>query len=50
MSATTISVPAFFHTLSGPSVIPETIQVATPSAAAETSSRIRRYLMTVHHM
>src|SRR5690348_12114636 len=47
ISATTSSVPTLDQPLPAGSVIPETTQVATPRAAAETSSRIRNLIFQI---
>src|SRR2546423_6382682 len=45
--ATTSSVPAFDQPLAAGSVIPDTTQVATPRAAAETSTRSRNLMVQI---
>src|SRR4029077_8916694 len=45
--ATTSSVPAFDQPLAAGSVIPDTAQVATPRAAAETSTRSRNLMVQI---
>src|SRR5947199_7282945 len=45
--ATTSSVPAFDQPLAAGSVIPDTAQVATPRAAAETSTRSRNLMVPI---
>src|SRR6185437_11142802 len=46
-SATTSRVPAFDQPLAAGSVIPDTTQVATPRAAAETSTRSRNLMVQI---
>src|SRR5690349_9892670 len=45
--ATTSSVPTFDQPLAAGSVIPDTAQVATPRAAAETSTRSRNLIVQI---
>src|SRR5690349_23117182 len=45
--ATTSSVPTFDQPLAAGSVIPDTTQVATPRAAAETSTRSRNLMVQI---